>query len=138
HMGGVVREGNGKPMQTVIADLRARLSAATEGYFRSRCATALSLADSTTAFTLRSPDGRTRTVNVDPGDGHFPRVARPDSISQVRPGVWYVDLDRIHDQDWTRELPRLSQARGIVFDLRGYPAVSALPLASLVRDSLWC
>ena len=46
---------------------------------------------------------------------------RPDAFSQAEPGVLYVDLTRL---SWTDLKPRLAEmaaARGIVFDLRGYP-----------------
>jgi C-terminal processing protease CtpA/Prc len=32
-----------------------------------------------------------------------------------------VDIDRITDADWRAALPRLTGARAVVFDLRGYP-----------------
>jgi len=39
----------------------------------------------------------------------------------MSPGVFYIDLDRITDADFSAVLPRLTTARGIVFDMRGYP-----------------
>ena len=46
---------------------------------------------------------------------------RPEAFSTLEPGVLYVDLTRL---SWTDLKPRLEEmvaARGIVFDLRGYP-----------------
>ncbi len=46
---------------------------------------------------------------------------RPDAFGELEPGVLYVDLTRL---SWTELKPRLEEmvlARGIVFDLRGYP-----------------
>ncbi len=46
---------------------------------------------------------------------------RPEAFVEIEPGVLYVDLTRL---SWTDLKPRLEEmtlARGIVFDLRGYP-----------------
>src|SRR5688572_33484277 len=50
-----------------------------------------------------------------------PREARPDSIAELEPGIWYVDLTRVQMSDVTGALPSLVGAAGIVFDVRGYP-----------------
>lgn len=138
HIGDVVTRINGRPIAEVVADVRDHVSFATEGFFHFRCATQLAKSDTTTTFTLRTPDGAARTVTLTPGSAASPRLAKPDSIAEVKPGIWYVDLDRITDDDWSRELTHLSKAHGIVFDLRGYPHTSTLPMMYLVKDSLWC
>jgi C-terminal processing protease CtpA/Prc len=46
---------------------------------------------------------------------------RPDPIAELDGGVYYVDLTRA---PWSRvrgTMNRLAQARGVVFDMRGYP-----------------
>jgi hypothetical protein len=51
----------------------------------------------------------------------------------------YVDLDRVTDEDFAGAMPRLVAARGIVFDLRGYPKrVSVDPLRHLASGTLRC
>jgi hypothetical protein len=50
------------------------------------------------------------------------REVRPEQIAQVRPGVWYVDLERT---DWSTlqpHLPDLAGAQAVIFDVRGYPS----------------
>jgi C-terminal processing protease CtpA/Prc len=85
----------------------------------------------------RSSDaGGERTVRVRRTlDGaHFLtlREPRPDKISTIQPGVIYVDLSRINQQDFDNLAPRLAEAGGIVFDLRGYPqAVSPQTIGHL-------
>src|SRR5207302_10567806 len=41
---------------------------------------------------------------------------------EIRPGVFYLDISRINDNDFRDALPKLEKARGIVFDFRGYPS----------------
>lgn len=48
--------------------------------------------------------------------------ARPEKIAEVRPGIWYVDTSRIEDADFNGAVAKLAEARGVIFDLRGYPA----------------
>jgi C-terminal processing protease CtpA/Prc len=50
------------------------------------------------------------------------REPRPPKISEIRPGLWYVDLTRITDSDWQAKLAMLESASALIFDLRGYPA----------------
>jgi hypothetical protein len=42
-------------------------------------------------------------------------------VSEVSAGVWYVDLTRARWDDVTKALPQIASARGVVFDVRGYP-----------------
>ena len=46
---------------------------------------------------------------------------RPEKIAELEPGILYVDLDRVTDADWKAVVPRLEKAKGIIFDMRGYP-----------------
>ena len=70
-----------------------------------------------------------------------PPDARPDSISEIRPGVLYVDLTRVSDGALGEHWARLAEARGVVFDLRGYPRLSTDFLAHLtdrpITSTLW-
>jgi hypothetical protein len=47
---------------------------------------------------------------------------RPEKIAEVRPGVFYIDMERVTDADFEAALPQLEKASGIVFDFRGYPS----------------
>ncbi len=46
---------------------------------------------------------------------------RPNAVAEPVPGIWYVDLTRVTGTQLTPALPSLASARGIVFDMRGYP-----------------
>ena len=50
------------------------------------------------------------------------REPRPEKIAELEPGILYVDLDRVTDGDWNAVVPRLEKAKGIIFDMRGYPS----------------
>lgn len=46
---------------------------------------------------------------------------RPEAFSEVEDGVLYVDLTRLSWTDLKPRVEEMAAARGIVFDLRGYP-----------------
>ncbi len=59
------------------------------------------------------------TARVRP-DGPVARQ-RPDSITELKPGILYVDLTRATEPMRQAAEGRMAAARGLVFDLRGYP-----------------
>jgi len=42
-------------------------------------------------------------------------------IRELKPGIWYVDLRRAEMSEIDKKMKILARARGVVFDLRGYP-----------------
>lgn len=84
-------------------------------------------------LVLEPMEGARRTVTLARVPFNLkPDEPRPEKIAELRPGIWYLDLDRISDDDFKAALPRLAEARGIVFDLRGYPNLSTIVIAHLI------
>ncbi|HET9227917.1 MAG TPA: S41 family peptidase, partial [Thermoanaerobaculia bacterium] len=83
---------------------------------------------------MRGLRGETVRLEIQPAEGEpyeasfvydvkpFPEEARPEKISEIRPGIWYVDMNRITDDDFNAAVEKLAAAKGVIFDLRGYPA----------------
>lgn len=46
---------------------------------------------------------------------------KPDPITSLKDGVWYVDITRASEQDLNDHLDQFSRARALIVDLRGYP-----------------
>jgi C-terminal processing protease CtpA/Prc len=63
-----------------------------------------------------------------------PQGPRPAKIAEPEPGILYVDLTRVEDEDFEAAVPQLEAARGIVFDMRGYPRVSIETLGHLIDE----
>jgi len=81
------------------------------------------------------PDGARRQVRIESVPGAQAaevREARPDPVAQLEPGILYVDLTRWNDAIFAENLDRLAQAKGIVFDMRGYPKGSPAYLEHLI------
>jgi uncharacterized protein (TIGR03437 family) len=71
---------------------------------------------------------RTTPTSLEETLGAVPEP-RPQSIAQIEPGIYYVDVTRATSAQWTAALPSLQAASGIVFDYRGYPQI--YPLSNL-------
>jgi len=104
-----------------------------------RLARAMSLASGTTQWRrvagirplMTGPKGATVRLGLDLGAGSrevtisygtpTPPVKRPGPVAEMEPGVFYVDLTRAKMAEITPKLETLATARGLVFDVRGYP-----------------
>jgi len=116
---------DGEPSAQRLARLKSEISAATEGWMNVRLAQEFLAGDLGTEVKLAycTPGGQrgettlTRNWNYwEPQD-----AGKPAKVAELKPGIWYVDLDRTTDKDFEAALPKLAAARGVVFDLRGYP-----------------
>lgn len=60
---------------------------------------------------------------------------RPEKIAELEPGIFYVDLERITEADWTALVPRLEKAKGLIFDMRGYPGQPGIQALAHLTDT---
>lgn len=137
--GDVVLSLNGRPVQQAIAAEEKLTSAATPQWKRWHAMQFLLAGAQDEEVRLKVQRARGGIANVVlrrsvPWRGEI-QAPRPEKIAEVRPGIFYVDISRITDGDFVNALPDLAAARGIVFDLRGYPNhVSIRPLQHLTGE----
>ncbi|HEU4887308.1 MAG TPA: S41 family peptidase [Thermoanaerobaculia bacterium] len=127
---------DGQPALQALRVAEALVSGATPQWRRWTALRHLNAGEAGTqaALTIRNADGSTRTVTltrtVRP---EALREKRPGKIAELKPGLWYVDLvENLKDADFEASLDKLAAARGIVFDLRGYPRIGDKPLRHLI------
>jgi hypothetical protein len=78
----------------------------------------------------------TRVANLACSAAPPPRERRPDPVSELVPGTWYVDLTRSTSKEVALSLDVLAGAKAIVFDVRGYPTdAGSLMLRHLLTTS---
>jgi hypothetical protein len=140
--GDLVIAINGKPVDQALADTESLISGATPQWTRYRALLELALGNKDESVTLEiesyGKPGKSHQVilkrDVSPMDLAEPR---PEKIKELEPGIFYVDLNAVSDDDWNKALPQLSKARDIVFDMRGYPSkLSPTFLSYLSEKSL--
>ncbi len=65
---------------------------------------------------------------------YVPTIPRPDSISEISDGIYYVDLSRSPLSEINQVIDELASATGVIFDLRGYPMTLAEAVISHMID----
>lgn len=135
-VGSVVTAIGGASASTLVAK-ETQLSSGTAQWRQSRAANALLTCrlQSTVAVSIELPDGSMRYAQLPCGRSGARAVeARPDSIAELQPGVWYVDLTRVRAAQLRPMLDTLAKASGVVFDMRGYPTdAGVMVLPHLMR-----
>ena len=137
HVGDEVVAIQGRPTSRWVNEAELLESRATPQRMRIRVARALMTmaATDTLALYLRSPTGVTRYVRLTPHRETSLTPARPDSVQEVRPGVMYLDMNRITDADLQAALPKINAGKGVIFDLRGYPNRTWTSVIAHLTDS---
>lgn len=132
--GDVVEAINGKPVMPALREFESLISSATPQWKRIHALNELTLGptNSQSTLTIRNADGTTRTATLThaPREGVL-REKRPASVTELKPGYWYVNLDSVSDAEVTAAMEKLVAAKGIVFDMRGYPRIGATLLRHL-------
>ncbi|MHC4812531.1 MAG: S41 family peptidase [Planctomycetota bacterium] len=121
--GDVVLKIDGKPAAKVMAQVALGVAASTAQFRRYRVLQSLGRGVAGKSVNLELQRGSKRTsAKLEYGRVFRPLPEkRPDKITELKPGIWYVDISRIKDKDFLGALDNLEQAKGIVIDFRGYP-----------------
>ncbi len=133
-IGDVILSIDDKASSACYEEVSRETSAATDGWQRYVSLPAL-VFDLPTSdpvpLVLRHPDGSEYSVPV----ARIPPMAiedatheKPEDGAELVPGIVYFDLDAAPADAFKKAMPALSSARGIVFDLRGYPDSGAMVL----------
>ena len=67
--------------------------------------------------------------------GTIAAETRPEPITDLGSGVWYVDLTRARVEDVSPRLDDLAAAAGVVFDVRGYPTDAGAQILPYLLDA---
>ena len=122
--GDVIVTVDGRPAEQALTEVEGLISAATPQWRRYRGLQNLAAGrqDEAIALGVERADGERRAVTLartmTPGQLS---LLRPPKVDEVRPGIFYLDIDRVNDADLEEALPRLAKARGVIYDFRGYP-----------------
>lgn len=136
--GDIVRAVDGVAVENRYAGLLPRISAATDGWRTFRALQMLpGLARDSLLLEVEGANGRRRNVTVYPGTPLSPGAGRPAPIAELGQGIWYVDVSRVTGATFTSAVDTLARARGVIFDLRGYPYnLGISPLAHLADSTM--
>jgi C-terminal processing protease CtpA/Prc len=120
---------DGKPVAEALAEREALISGATPQWIRFCALAELALGMTDGPVTLEiepfAAPGKRAKVTVKPERWFSYLTEQPrDKVAELEPGIFYLNLDQLTDADFNQALAKLEQAKGIIFDLRGYPRLS--------------
>ncbi|HYV97153.1 MAG TPA: S41 family peptidase [Gemmatimonadaceae bacterium] len=122
-VGSVVTAINGTPASARM-NKEIQLASGTLQWQRARAEAALATCrmDSDVTLRIEAPNGVARDAKLSCTRlSERAAETRPDKITQIRPGIWYVDLTRVSAAELTPMIGALASGRGVIFDMRGYP-----------------
>jgi uncharacterized protein (TIGR03437 family) len=131
---------DGVAADSAIAQAGQRISGATPQWILWRSLLTVTICNGSAMQLEVEPyasPGSTRAVQIACGqyldflDPHSFTEPRGSVVQTLEPGIQYVDLNRLTTADWNAALPSLASAKGIVFDMRGYP------LTTVWLQNLW-
>jgi len=121
HVGDIIESVDGVPAGDIIAADEALLSGSPHWKRIQACAMfAFAPRDSVAKLELQRGGERLTVECPRTFRGYLPEP-RPDKIAELEEGIWYVNLDQAAMPEINAVMEKLASARGVVFDLRGYP-----------------
>jgi len=139
-IGDVVVAIDGRSTQECFDRVSKWISAATDGWRRWQSIRRITVnlpTEDPVRITLRRPDGLGYSV-MPHRVKEMPMtnwLKRPANGSEAAPGIVYFNLVGATTSELNQTMTKLEGARGIIFDLRGYPSDGAMDLMSHLIDS---
>ncbi|HEX5716015.1 MAG TPA: S41 family peptidase [Thermoanaerobaculia bacterium] len=134
--GDVVLSLDGRPTEEKIHEEEALVSAPTPEGRRWWTLERLLYGPSGSRVTLRLEQAGEVTLTRDTPYERLVAGTPLPPVAEPRPGIFYVDLGRIEEEGFEPLLPRLTSARGVVFDLRTGSNVSNVVLPHLTERTV--
>ncbi|HWA84210.1 MAG TPA: S41 family peptidase, partial [Fimbriimonadaceae bacterium] len=129
---------DGKTVSELWKAAEPMISGATEQWRRYRGKTVLLAGpdSSSVSIDFSRSNGDTYNVSLKRAMGQEIVEKRPKPIEEIKPGIWYVDLDgpRAKMEEYQAMIPTLAKAKGLIFDMRGYPNEVAMDVLHRISD----
>jgi C-terminal processing protease CtpA/Prc len=128
--GDIIEMIDGRLTADVVAEAEQFISGATPQWKRSRILEDIMQGspNSEVALDVASTSGAIRSVMVRRSmsaqqfySWDSQHVGRPAKVAEIKPGIIYLDIDRVNDDDIAKALADMERASGIIIDFRGYP-----------------
>lgn len=134
--GDVIDAIDGTSVRDLYAAVEPTIGAASEQWKRHRALSQIGWGPGKGDVTLSIKRGTSSLEVAIPRAGYTePTMQRPDDGSELSPGIVYFNLDGTGLAALSENLPKLASARGIVFDLRGYPSDAGSAVLPYLTDT---
>ena len=136
--GDVVDRIGGRSVTNEMAAIAPTISAATPQWKMVKLLTILKRTKSSAPVRIEGhrAGGKRFVVILDPVDEYLPYLNRfpLKTVCELRSNIWYVDLRRATEADLNSSIKQLTDAKAIVFDVRGYPTRDAFTALAHLSD----
>lgn len=134
--GDVIEAIDGTSVRDLYAAVEPTICAASEQWKRHRALSQIGWGPGRNDVTLSIKRGSSSLeVSIPRGPYKEPAMQRPENGSELSPGIVYFNLDATSLATFSANLPKLAAAKGIVFDLRGYPGDAGSALLPYLSDT---
>ncbi|HEY2069101.1 MAG TPA: S41 family peptidase [Rhizomicrobium sp.] len=120
--GDVITKIGGRPVDALIVENMPLISSSTPWGAMGKLLWLLRLRTSSAPVHIEALRGNEKIVaDLVPLTGasyHYPL----DDVTELKPGIWYVDLRQLSKADLDANTTALSKAKAVIFDMRGYPS----------------
>jgi uncharacterized protein (TIGR03437 family) len=119
---------DGEPVEEKLAYRESLISGATPQWIRWRALQQMAYCrDASRNMQVEvepyAAPGTRRTVLLNCGSDATWQDPRPKVVQELEPGIFYVDISNLTETDWNANAAAIASAKGVVFDLRGYPRI---------------
>ncbi|RPI17214.1 MAG: hypothetical protein EHM58_10155 [Ignavibacteriae bacterium] len=145
-LGDIVAEVNGVPAIDALKNEEQYVSGATMRWKRNsynlyglqNSPMRLLSGDKNTELKLKiKRDGKIYDIQIKRTLMNVNRPETTNVIEEKQPGIYYVDLTRINDYDFNNAIVMLAKAKGIIFNMRGYPVkISHVFIQHLIKENV--
>ncbi|WP_068619967.1 S41 family peptidase [Paenibacillus tuaregi] len=119
--GDVILMINGKKADSHFKELELTMQGSRQ-YKRILAAREFYIGKKGTEARLTVQRGKTKLdLTILYGDRTVEEFITPGVVEQVKDGIYYVNLTRLTEDMFQQNLSKLGHAKGVIFDLRGYP-----------------
>ncbi len=134
--GDVIEAIDGTSVRDIYKNIEPTICAASEQWKRHRALAQIGWGPGKNDVTLSIKRGTASLEVSIPRIGHTePKMQRPENGSELAPGIVYFNLDATDFAALSANLAKLAAAKGIVFDLRGYPDQAGSAVLPYLSDS---
>lgn len=136
--GDIVTHLDGVAIETIINEKKELISAATGGWMRHRLTWDLIKGSKLTPIEITTRRGsavsRTSFRRTMFSQDYYNMTRRREKITELKTGIYYLDLDQTSSDEIELFLPDLEKAKVIICDLRGSPTRNQGLLPYLLTD----
>src|SRR5262249_457789 len=126
--GDVVLTMNGEPTEQILSREGALISSATPQWTRYLLPLYIRVGSAGSEVRLKVQSQgaapREAVLSRSVQATKSPAEPRPPTVAELEPGIMYFDIGRATEDDVEPALPKLAEAKAVIFDLRGYPSTN--------------